>query len=143
MSMHRLVQAVLKDGMDVPTYHQWADRVVQAVDYALPNVDYRTYARYERCLPHDQECARLIEQEHLSTFAARWLLYKTGIYLFQHARYAEAEVFYQQSLRIWEQALGHDHHLTRTAVRNYANLLRKMGRKSEATQLEARFPSSS
>src|SRR6266550_2987345 len=29
LSVHRLVQAVLKDGMDVPTYHQWAERVVQ------------------------------------------------------------------------------------------------------------------
>ena len=36
LSMHRLVQAVLKDGMDASTYHQWAERVVQAVDQALP-----------------------------------------------------------------------------------------------------------
>ena len=77
--MHRLVQAVLKDGMDAPTYHQWAERVVQAVNDALPDeVDYRTYARYERCLPHAQECAQLIEQEHLTSFAARRLLYQTG-----------------------------------------------------------------
>ena len=59
LSMHRLVQAVLKDGMDAPTYHQWAERVVQAVNQALPaDVEYRTYARYERCLPHAQECAQ-------------------------------------------------------------------------------------
>jgi hypothetical protein len=54
----------------------------------------------------------------------------------------EAEPLYQRALHIWEQALGPDHHLTRTAVRNYADLLRKMGRESEATQLEARFSSS-
>ncbi|HEY6286952.1 MAG TPA: tetratricopeptide repeat protein, partial [Ktedonobacteraceae bacterium] len=144
LSMHRLVQAVLKDGMDVPTSHGWAERVVQAVNDALPSdVEYRAYARYERCLPHAQECAKLIEQEHLTSFAARRLLYLTGNYLKDHARYAEAESFYQHSLRIREQALGPDHPFTRTVMRNYANLLRKMRRKSEATQLEARFPSSS
>ena len=59
LSIHGLVQAVLKDGMDVPTYHQWAERVVQAVNDALPqDMEYRTYARYERCLPHAQECAQ-------------------------------------------------------------------------------------
>src|SRR6266704_1631641 len=79
LSMHRLVQAVLKDGMDASTYRQWAERVVQAVDQVLPEMEYRTYTRYERCLPHAQECAQLIEQEQLTTFAARRLLMHTGL----------------------------------------------------------------
>src|SRR6266702_5965326 len=67
LSMHRLVQAVLKDGMDASTSHGWGERVVQAVDQALPaEVEYREYARYERCLPHAQECAQLIEQEQIT-----------------------------------------------------------------------------
>jgi hypothetical protein len=49
---------------------------------------------------------------------------------------------YQRALRIREQTLGPDHPLTREVVRNYADLLRKMGREPEATQLEARFSSS-
>ena len=57
LSMHRLVQAVLKDDLDVSTYYQWAERVVQAVNQVLPAMEYRTYARYKRCLPHAQECA--------------------------------------------------------------------------------------
>jgi len=184
LSMHRLVQAVLKDGMDASTCHQWAERVVQAVDQALPNVDYRTYDRCERCLPHAQECALLIEQEHLTSYSARRLLLETGIYLKEHARYAEAEAFYLHSLRISEQVLGSDHTevaypltnlanlyleqgkydeaeplyqrslhigeqamgpnhpLTKVVVRNYAILLRKVERETEASELEARFPSS-
>ncbi len=110
LSIHRLVQAVLKDGMDVRTSHQWAERVVQAVNQALPEeVDYRTYSRYERCLPHAQECAQLIEQEQFTSFAASRVLNQTGVYLWNHARYAEAEAFYQHSLRIREQAYGPDH----------------------------------
>jgi tetratricopeptide (TPR) repeat protein len=57
-------------------------------------------------------------------------------------KYAEAEPLYQRALRIREQALGPDHPRTREVVWNYAILLRKMGRESEATQLEARFSSS-
>ena len=110
LSMHRLVQAVLKDGMDASTYHQWAERVMQAVNQTLPaDIEYRTYTRYERCLPHIQECARLIEQEHLTSFAARGLLNQTGIYFAVHARFVEAETFLQHSLRIMEEVLGSDH----------------------------------
>ena len=132
LSIHRLVQAVLKDGMDVPVYRQWAERVVQAVDQALPKVEYRTFVRYERCLPHAQECARLIEQLHLTSAAARLLLHRTGTYLSEHARYAEAEAFYQHSLRIKEQALGPDHPDVAYTLTNLANLYNDQAKYAEA-----------
>jgi tetratricopeptide (TPR) repeat protein len=136
LSTHRLVQAVLKDGMDKPTYHQWAERVVQAVNQALPDdVDYGPHARYKRCLPHTQECALLIEQEHLTSYATRRLLHQTGIYLWEHARYAEAEAFYQQSLRIGEQALGPDHPDVANPLIGLAELYREQGNYAEAEPL--------
>jgi len=57
-------------------------------------------------------------------------------------KYTEAEPLYQRALHIREQALGPNHPLTREVVRNYAMLLRKMGRETEASELEARFPPS-
>jgi len=60
----------------------------------------------------------------------------------EQGKYAEAEPLFQRALRIWEQALGPDHPRTRTAVRNYAEMLREMGRESEASELEVHFPSS-
>ncbi len=138
LSMHRLVQAVLKDGMDASTYHQWAERVVQAVDKVLPNVDYRTYARYKRCLPHAQECARLIEQEHLTSSAARRLLHQTGKYLSEHARYSEAEAFHQQSLRIREQTMGPDHPDVAYPLNGLASLYSEQGKYAKAEPLYLR-----
>jgi tetratricopeptide (TPR) repeat protein len=136
LSMHRLVQAVLKDGMDAPTYHQWAERVVQAVNGALPkDVDYGPYARYERCLPHALECVQLIEQEHLTSFAAGRVLYQTGIYLREHAHYAEAEAFFLHSLRIWEQALGPDHSDVAYPLYGLAVLYKVQGKYAEAEPL--------
>jgi tetratricopeptide (TPR) repeat protein len=139
LSMHRLVQAVLKDGMDAPTFHQWAERVVQAVNHALPDdFDYRTYARYERCLPHAQEGARLIEQEHLTSFSAGRMLNQTGCYLHEHARYAEAQAFLLQSLRIMEQVLGPDDSNVASPLIGLAILYSKQGKYTEAEPLYQR-----
>ncbi len=136
LSIHRLVQAVLKDGMDAPTYHGLAERVVQAVNDALPEeVEYRTYTRYERCLSHAQECAQLIEQEHFTSSAARRLLYQMGHYLTDHARYSEAEAFLQHSLHICEQALGPDHPEVASLLQGLAALYYEQGKYAEAEPL--------
>jgi tetratricopeptide (TPR) repeat protein len=137
--MHRLVQAVLKDGMDVRTYHQWAERVVQAVNDALPdNMDYGPHARYARYLSHAQECAHLIEQEQLTSFAARRLLHQLGTYLREHARYAEAETFFQHSLRIMEKALGPDHPQVAYPLYGLAALYSEQSKYAEAEPLYQR-----
>jgi len=138
LSIHRLVQAVLKDGMDVRTSRDWAERVVQAVNDALPDVDYRTYTRYERCLPHAQECAQLIEQEQFTSDDARRILNQTGVYLWRHARYAEAEASYQQSLRIGEQTLGPDHPDVASPLNNLAILYYEQGKYTKAEPLYQR-----
>ena len=48
LTIHRLVQAVLKDTMDTSTYQVWAKRVVQAIETVLPAVDYHTTGGFER-----------------------------------------------------------------------------------------------
>ncbi|MCH7540299.1 MAG: tetratricopeptide repeat protein, partial [Proteobacteria bacterium] len=45
---------------------------------------------------------------------------------------------YKRSLAIWEKALGPDHPDVATSLENYAALLRKTGRGTEATEMEAR-----
>jgi tetratricopeptide (TPR) repeat protein len=136
LSIHRLVQAVLKDAMDASTSHEWAERIVQAVDQALPDdVDYGPNARYERCLPHALECAKLIKQEHLTSSAARRLLHQIGKYFKHHARYAEAEAFYQDSLRLREQALGPDHSEVAHPLIGLASIYYEQGKYAEAEPL--------
>ncbi len=53
-------------------------------------------------------------------------------------RDAEAEPLYKRALAIDEKALGQEHPLVATSLENYAVLLRKTGRSSEATEMEAR-----
>ena len=53
-------------------------------------------------------------------------------------RYVEAEPLYQRALAIREKALGPEPPDVATSLENYADLLRKTGRVSEATKREAR-----
>ncbi len=53
-------------------------------------------------------------------------------------RYAEAEPLYKRALAISEKALGPDHPNVATSLENYAAVLRKTGRTSEAANIEAR-----
>ena len=135
LSVHRLVQAVLKDAMDEPTYRLWAERTVQAVNAVLPEVDHRTWERYERCLSHAQGCAELIEQLQLTSSAAAWLLRQTGLYLHEHARYVEAEPLYLQALHIQEQTLGPEHLNVAYPLQGLAALYYVQGKYAQAEPL--------
>ncbi len=53
-------------------------------------------------------------------------------------RYAEAGSLYRRALAIKEKALGPEHPRVATTLENYAALLRKTGRTTEATKMEAR-----
>src|SRR2546421_7031340 len=47
LSVHRLVQAVLKDQMDEQSKQQWAERAVRAADATLPPVEHRNWPQWE------------------------------------------------------------------------------------------------
>ena len=52
--------------------------------------------------------------------------------------YAEAEPLYRRALAILEKALGPEHPNVAQVLENYAELLRKTNRKTEAAKMEAR-----
>ncbi len=53
-------------------------------------------------------------------------------------KYVEAEPLYKRALAIVEKALGPEHPYVAKILANYAALLRKTGRGTEASKLEAR-----
>src|SRR5437764_13894375 len=56
LSIHRLVQAVLKDAMNAKTQRLWAKRVVRAVNAAFPKVEFATWQHCQQYLPHALAC---------------------------------------------------------------------------------------
>ena len=138
LSVHRLVQAVLKDQMDEQSRQQWAERAVRAVNEAFPWVEYPTWLQCDRLLPHALVCATWIEQQQLTVPAATRLLIQAGIYLKERARYAEAELLYQRALAIDEQQVGSQHPDTAASLANLAELYRVQGKYEQAEPLHLR-----
>jgi tetratricopeptide (TPR) repeat protein len=138
LNVHRLVQAVLQDGMDEPSKKQWAERVVHALHAAFPSVEHQYWSQCDRLLPHAKLGADLINAYGIVFWDAARLLNRTGLYLSKRARYQEAEPLYQQALSIDKQVYGPDHPEVATIFNNLAELYRNQGKYAQAEPLYQR-----
>jgi tetratricopeptide (TPR) repeat protein/DNA-binding XRE family transcriptional regulator len=109
ISMHRLVQTVLKESMDPQTQHTWAERTVRTVNAAFPDTkDGGTDIHFQPYLPHIQECATLIKHYNLYSPESARLLFQAGYFLFFHGFHPQSQLLHQQALTIREQIFGSD-----------------------------------
>jgi tetratricopeptide (TPR) repeat protein len=135
VTVHRLVQAVLRDSMTPETQYQWMLHVVQAVNAAFPGIDFEDWPTCERMLPHALICTNWINEMRLTTPIAVLLLNQVGCYLRDRARYREAELLLKQALSIREQELEVMHPDTARSLNNLGELYRQMGKYEKAEPL--------
>jgi tetratricopeptide (TPR) repeat protein len=109
LTVHRLVQAVLRDAMKTEETKLWAERTVLAVNTTFPYVEFAQWLVCERCLPHALACAELVRQRNLYLAEAALLLQQAGWYIMERGRYREAEPLLEQALAISEQVQGKEH----------------------------------
>jgi len=113
LSIHRLVQTVLKDSMDQETQLAWAERTIQAVNAIFPetssSISEKQQYFMQNYLPHVQECAALISRYHLHSHEASQLLSKAGDFLYVHGFYHQSQALHQQALEIRKLAYGPEH----------------------------------
>ena len=109
LSVHRLVQAVIKDSMNQKAVQKWVERTVQVINAAFPDPEPASWQQCEALLPHALLAARYIEESRLFSEEAGRLTYKAAVYLQERARYNEAEALYLQALRLREQQKGMEH----------------------------------
>ncbi len=136
LSIHRLVQTVLRDSLDEKTERQWAEHTVNAVNQAFP--DGTKADDWEICrllLPQGLRCIELINQEKMSSSEILSLLLNTANYLQQTAQYREAELLNQQAMRIIEQSFGKENSNLTYPLNNIANIYSLQGRYKEAESL--------
>jgi tetratricopeptide (TPR) repeat protein len=138
LSIHRLVQEVLKDQMDEGTQSLWAERTVRAVNRVFPEVEVAKWSDCERYLPHAQICMKLIDHYTLVFLEAGRLLYETGRYLRARAQNAQAEPLFIKALEIHEQVLGDRDADTASTLHDLAWLYLDQGRYKEAEPLYQR-----
>ncbi len=136
--IHRLVQAVFKEGMDADTKRIWAEHAVNAVASVLPEIDINDssgWAQIERILPHAQIGSELIEEWNIESLEAARLLNHLGRYMHFRARLNEAESLYTKSLEIREPILGSNHPDVASSLFNQGWLRLDQGRYTEAEPL--------
>ena len=135
LSIHRLVQAVVKDGMDKEMQRQWAECTVRAVNRTLPVVEFNNWYRSQRCFPQALICTVLIEQWRMESIEAARLLNQTGHYLYEHAQYTQVESLLTQALAIRQKTLGSDHPDVAEGLNNLAVLYLAQGKYAQAEPL--------
>ena len=98
LSVHRLVQAVLKEKMDEHMQRKWAEQVVRMVNRTFPDVgEISQWPQCERIFPHVQVCLGLIERWQMQFPEVGGLLTQTGRYLMERGQYKQAEVLLVQA----------------------------------------------
>src|SRR6266851_3930014 len=135
LSIHRLVQAVLKDGMDRDTQRLWAERTIRAVNRAFPDVELQTWERCQRCIPHVYICVTYIEEYALAFPEAARLFNEAATYLVARARYQQAESLLLTTLAIRQQILEANHPDTARTLNDLGEVYRKQGKYQEAETL--------
>jgi tetratricopeptide (TPR) repeat protein len=136
LSLHRLVQVVLKETMNPELQRIWVDRTICAMHLAFPaHVEPGCWDTCQRFLPQVQNCSQLIEQWALRSPEAAALLHQAAYYLGERGGFAEAEALYLKALAIREESLGPDHLDTSQSAYNLARLYADQGRYGDAEQL--------
>ena len=138
LSIHRLVQLILKQGMDETEQRDWAEKAVRAVESVFPYIEFENWARCERLLPCAQTGAALIEEWALEFAEAALLLNQTGYYLDDKAEYAQAKPLYERALAILEKVHGKEHPDVATSLNNLAGLYQAQGAYEQALPLYER-----
>ena len=109
LSIHRLVQAVLKDGLDREAQRMWTERVIRAVNLAFPDVVSQTRETCQRLLPLVHICVTRSEEYALTFPEAVHLFNKAASFLVAHGRYSQAEPLLLRVLAIRQHILEANH----------------------------------
>lgn len=141
LSVHRLVQAVIRDRMVMEEQQYWADRAVRAVHHTFFSARPATLQQYDRYLSHATVCARLIAQWDLKNEAAAHLLFLAGSNLIDRGWYTRAEPFCKQALQLYEKLFGPNHRAVAGSLALLASLYTKQREYSLSEPLEQRIDS--
>jgi len=133
-SIHRMIQAVLKDRMENDIQRKWVECTIKAVDKAFPEVEFKTWNICEAMIPHAKTCLELIEKSNFEFQEAARLLNKAGNYLKARALYDEAKLFFEQALGIRKKVFEGDNPDLAETFNDFAGLYLYQGRYKEAEE---------
>src|SRR5207247_5212119 len=122
LSMHRLVQAILRDTLPQAQQRKWSEHAICVVASLFPSGEPETWPQCELYLLHAQTCSEWIEGYTITIPEAGSLMNHAVIYLNSRGLFREAIPFAQRALAIREQVLGPNHPDTAQTLTNLALL---------------------
>jgi tetratricopeptide (TPR) repeat protein len=137
LTVHRLVQAATRDGLDTATAKTHAKAAVQLVNAALPGPswEHTNWPAIGALLPHALATAEAAELLEAGLETAATVLDHIALYHSARAAYADAEPLYKRAIAIDEKVLGPEHPDVAPSLNNLALLYRDTGRYPEAEPL--------
>jgi len=103
LSIHRVFQVVLKEGLTTVRQRQWATRAVRLVSAVFPQAEFSNWSTCEKYLSQARHCADLLTTLRPAPREGISLLQRLGSYCYQRAWYPEAEKNLKVALRLSEQ----------------------------------------
>ena len=124
LSIHRLVQAVMLDGLAEDEKKKWNEAAIRMVNKAFifDKYDVATWPICSLLLPHALAAVKFTEELDEAPEATGRLLNKIGSYLHERAEFFEAKKNFERALRIFQNHLGENHPSTRTVRNNLESL---------------------
>jgi tetratricopeptide (TPR) repeat protein len=138
LTIHRLVQTVLRDSLSVIQHRQWMEHAVKLVNQFFPEIEFATWPQCEACVPHATLAAIWIQQGQINTGVAARLLDSLGYYLADRGRYREAEPFLRRASTMREQILGPEHSDSAISLVHVGEVSHCLGRFAESESLYLR-----
>ena len=136
LTIHRLVQTVLKLEMDETTQRHWATTAVQLLNTVFPEgEDPANWSRCQRYLAHALVGVQHIEEWHIVSAQAGRLLTQLGIYLRERAVYTQAEHLLCLARDIRMQVCGSEHLEVAETLEALAWLYADQGKQNQAEEV--------
>jgi len=129
LTIHRLVQAVIRHALDDAATRQWTGVAVHIVNISFPfeSDDVRTWPHCAPLLPHASAALSYAEALQFASNETGRLLTQVGNYLYSRAEYAEAKRKLERAIAIGEATLGPNHPNVATRLNNLGLVLRAQG----------------
>lgn len=104
LAMHRLVQAVLRDGLGTAGRQLWCQRGIDVLNAILPNPRFTDWAQWDSFAAHVLSLLACAADAGIETLASTRLACELGAYFCQRGRYAEARPLAMRALTARQSA---------------------------------------
>jgi tetratricopeptide (TPR) repeat protein len=129
LSVHRLVQAVVRKELSLEQTMAWTGAAIRLLRLSFPDDSYeiRTWPECRRLLPHSLTAADHADAVAVEREATGWVLNRVGVYLQRQAEYGQAKQLYRRAQGIYEAACGPIHPEVARSLGDLGTLLYELG----------------